>query len=181
MEIEDLKQLPPSDQRTFLLGRIAREATSMDIALRFVHAALRGESDLNAFFDSPDYFSVAARECREMLRANPQLTVYERSALEDSVDAALDCYRQRNRFIHDLLREGLMDGSWELAHLTRSRAAKTEAVKIDFDSMVDFILRIVATTWRLRAAGMYILSGEWAGVALGTVMAEWNGTATSSR
>jgi hypothetical protein len=53
MELETLRALPTKDQQTFLLGRIALETTSMDAALRFVNAALRGHRNVDAYLDAP--------------------------------------------------------------------------------------------------------------------------------
>ena len=115
MELEILRTLPARDQQIFLLGRIASETTSMDAALRFVNAALRGERNVDAYLDAPDFFSTNAKECQKLLRDHPELTVETRAAVLAAVSAGSKAYTRRNRYIHDLLRKDLLDTSWQLA------------------------------------------------------------------
>ena len=81
MELAHLRSLPAADQQTFLLGRIAGETTSMDAALRFVNAALRGRRDIDAFLESPDYFSSNVKACRKLADEHEDLSPELRKAL----------------------------------------------------------------------------------------------------
>ncbi|MBF4615488.1 hypothetical protein [Curtobacterium sp. VKM Ac-1376] len=67
MELDLLRSLPSSDQRVFLLGRVTSETTRFDAALRFVHAALRGRHEIEAFLDAPRYITTIVKECKTLL------------------------------------------------------------------------------------------------------------------
>lgn len=92
MELESLRALPLADQQIFLLGRIAAETTSMDAALRLVHAALRGQNNIDAFLDSPDLFSTNARECNKLIKDHGDLDDATRKAAVRAVSIASKIY-----------------------------------------------------------------------------------------
>lgn len=60
-DLEMLRSFKTKDQQTFLLGRIAPDATSVDASLRSVNAALRGQRNLDAYVDVPNIFSTNAK------------------------------------------------------------------------------------------------------------------------
>lgn len=109
--MKHLRRLPATDQRIYLLGRITTEATRMDAALRMFHAALRGERELDALLDAPDVFRQNVKACRKLLEQHPELETDTQEALSRTLDRAEAPYTQRNRYIHDLLRSGLLDRS----------------------------------------------------------------------
>jgi hypothetical protein len=181
MELETLRTLPAKDQQTFLLGRIASETTSMDAALRLVNAALRGQRNVDAYLDAPDFFSANAKQCRILINKHPNLTDETRKAVLGAVSASSKTYTQRNRYIHDLLRSDLLDKSWELASLSRRPEGATEFETVSFDDMVGLVRELVTATWRLRASALYILQGTWEGMTFGAVDGEWDGSANYTR
>jgi hypothetical protein len=181
MEMEKLEALNEKDQQIFLLGRIAFETSSLDIALRFVHGALRGHKDLDAFLDAPDNFSNNVRACTDLAKSHRDLSDELRTAVLAAIAEAAEIYRTRNRYTHDLLRADLMNQGWELARLTRQNHDTPESIPVSFNDMVDLVLKLVTATWRLRGCGLYVLSGQWENIALGSVEGRWDGTAESSR
>jgi hypothetical protein len=178
MDLESLRALPVKDQQIFLLGRIASETTSMDAALRFVNAALRGQGNVDAYLDAPDFFSTNAKACQKLVKQNSDVDDETRKAVLSAVLAGSKAYSRRNRYIHDLLRRDLLDQSWQLAPLTRQPESSPEFEAVSFDDMVALVLEIVTATWRLRGCALYILQGSWAEMALGAVEGEWDGKAT---
>lgn len=181
MELETLRALPAKDQQTFLLGRIASETTSMDAALRFVNAALRGQRNVDAYLDAPNFFSTNAKECRKLIKDHPELTAETRTAVQGAVLAGSKAYTRRNRYIHDLLRRDLLDTSWELAPLSRRPEGEPEFETVSFDEMVALVREIIAATWRLRGSALYILQGTWEGMTFGAVDGVWDGSASYIR
>lgn len=181
MELDQLRTLPTPDQQVFLLGRIAMETTSMDAALRLVHAALRGQHNIDAFLDAPDYVSTTVKQCKILVRDHETLTPQAREAVLAAVDAAGKAYTRRNRFTHDLLRSDLLDRSWELARLTRQPEESADFEPTSFQDMVNLVTSLVALKFRLRGCALFVLNGSWAGMALGEVEGHWDGSATSTR
>lgn len=180
MELDAVRALPKDDQRVFLLGRIAMETTSMDAALRFVHAALRAEHGIDAYLDSPNFVSTAIKACRTLLNGRADLDDDIRAALKRTLGDAARLYARRNRYIHDQLRTDLMNQEWELAQLTRSVEGEHAVESVSFDDAVALVLDLIAVTYRLRGSALYVLSGGRAGMALGDVEADWAGSATST-
>jgi hypothetical protein len=180
VELHVLRALPVPDQQTFLIGRIAEETTRMDAALRMVHAALRGEHDIDAFLDAPNFFSSSARECKILVKEHPTLDADTRAAINHSVTFASQCYTRRNRYIHDVLTQDLLDRSWELSHLSRQPLG-VQAEVVSFDDAVALVTDLVTATWRLRGCAMYALNRGWGGMAFGEVEGDWDGTASYSR
>jgi hypothetical protein len=181
MELDALRALPITDQQTFLLGRIAGETTRMDAALRLLHAALRGEQDLDAFLDAPNFFTTNAKECRKLTKEHPAIDDGTRSAVLRAVTFAGNHYTRRNRYIHDLLRRDLLDRSWELARLSRQGGGTPASEPVSFEAAVALVRGLVAATWRLRGCALYVLNHSWEGMALGEVQGEWDGSATYTR
>lgn len=120
MELDALRALPPSDQRVFLLGRITSETTSLDAALRFVHAALRGRHEIDAFLDAPRFITTIVKECKALLAQHDRIDDVGRRAVNATLTAANKLYATRNRFVHDMLRADLLSGRWELAEARAS-------------------------------------------------------------
>lgn len=178
MDLDALYALPPADQRTFLLGRLAMEATSMDIALRFLNAALDGVGEVDAFRDAPDRFQTNVDECEAKVATTGRLSNDERPLIRGTLDAARAVYQRRNRFVHDLLREDLFTKDWELLRLNRKGEELTSTNAPD---MVTLVCDLVSVTYRLRGAAIYALQGGWAAMAFGTVEGQWDGTAEISR
>lgn len=181
MELSALRELPVTDQQTFLLGRIAGETTRMDAALRLLHAALRGEQDIDAFLDAPNFFTTNAKECRKLTKEHPAIDDETRSAVLRAVTFAGGHYTRRNPYIHDMLRRDLLDRSWELARLSRQDEGSPSSEPVSFDDAVALVTGLVAATWRLRACAMYVLNRSWEGIALGEVEGEWDGSANYVR
>lgn len=94
---------PPSGQRLFLLGRIAAETTSLDAALRFVHAALRWRHEIDATLDAPRYITSIAKECKTLLADYDGIDDAGRRAVNATLTAANKLYATRNRYVHDML------------------------------------------------------------------------------
>jgi hypothetical protein len=181
MDLDTLRALPVTDQRVFLLGRIAAETTSMDAALRLLNGALRGQYDIDAYLDAPDFFSKNARECRKLLNKRDEIDDETRKAVLRAITLASDAYTKRNRYVHDLLRDDLLDRSWELARLSRQPEGQPEFETVSFDDMVSLVLQLVTATWKLRGCALYVLNGSWSGIALGQVAGEWDGSSNFSR
>ncbi len=169
--------LPSSDQRVFLLGRITAETTSLDAALRFVHAALRGRHEIDAFLDAPRYITTIVKECKALLAKHDGIDAVGRRAANATLTAANKLYTSRNRFIHDMLRADLLSGGWELAGLQRRSDGEQNITATTFDDMVQLVEDLVGVTWRLRGAAFYILNGAWGGLATGAVEGRWDGSA----
>lgn len=157
------------------------ETTSMDAALRLVHAALRGEHDIEAFLDAPNFVSTIVKECRILVHDHETLTPQAKKAVLSALNAAGKAYTRRNRFTHDLLRDDLLDRSWELARLTRPAKSRPDFEPTSFEDMVDLVTSLVAVKFRLRGCALFVLNGSWAGMALGEVKGDWDGSATSTR
>lgn len=181
MELEELRRLPAADQQVFLLGRIAAETTSMEAALRFLHAALRGLRSLDAYLDAPTYVSSIIRECQTLAREHAELDAESQTAIRATLRSTKDAYALRNRFTHDLLREDLLDRSWELARLTRQPEGAPDLSGTSFDDMVALVLNLIAAKYRLRGSAIFVLQGTWRGLAFGSVQGEWDGSVTYDR
>ncbi|QWS33046.1 hypothetical protein [Curtobacterium aetherium] len=177
MDLDTLRTLPSSDQRVFLLGRITSETTSLDAALRFVHAALRGRHEIDAFLDAPRYITTIVKECKALLSQRDDIDDGGRRAVNAILTAANKLYTSRNRFIHDMLRADLLSGRWELAGLERQPDGEQDITATTFDGMVGLVEDLVGVTWRLRGAAFYILNGSWSGLATGAVEGQWDGSA----
>jgi len=178
MELDALYALPPADQRTFLLGRLATETTRMDIALRFLNASLDGRTESDSFRYALDRFQVNVDECEVKVAATGRLSDDERPLIRATLDAARAVYRRRNRFVHDLLREDLFSKDWELMRLNRTGE---EFTTTNAGDMIALVCNLVSVTYRLRGAAIYALQGGWAAMAFGTVVGQWDGTADISR
>ncbi|WP_162942731.1 hypothetical protein [Cryobacterium soli] len=157
------------------------QTSSLDIALRFVNSALHGHHNVDAYLDAPDNFSKNVRSCSQLARAHVDLEESTRLAVLDAIAAAETVYKQRNRYMHDFLREDLLSQGWELARLTRQPDEMAESMPVSFDDMVTLVLELTTVTWRLRGCGLYVLGGQWEAMALGTVQGLWDGKATTSR
>ncbi|MDD1477896.1 hypothetical protein [Arthrobacter sp. H16F315] len=181
MKLEKLRALAPADQQIFLLGRIALETSRLDASLRFVHAALSGQNNVDAFLDAPDNFSVNVKKCRQLIDTHLTLNDQAGAAVLDAVVAARNVYQRRNRYTHDFLRKDLLNQGWELARLSRQCADAPEVMAVSFDDMVNLVTDLIAATWRLRGCAIYVLTGGWAGTAFGTVEGQWDGSATLTR
>lgn len=177
MELDLLRTLPSSDQRVFLLGRITSETTSLDAALRFVHAALRGRHEIDAFLDAPRYITTIVKECKALLAQHDGIDETGRRAVNATLTAANKLYTSRNRFIHDMLRADLLSGGWELAGLERQPDGEQNITATTFDGMVGLVEDLVGVVWRLRGAAFYILNGSWSGLATRPVEGQWDGSA----
>ncbi|OII18439.1 hypothetical protein [Curtobacterium sp. MCBA15_013] len=177
MDLRTLRTLPSSDQRVFLLGRITAETTSVDAALRFVHAALRGRHEIDAYLDAPRYITTIVKECKALLATHDSIDETGRRAVNATLTAANKMYTSRNRFIHDMLRADLLSGGWELAGLERQPDGEQNITATTFDGMVGLVEDLVGVTWRLRGAALYILNGSWSGLATGAVEGQWDGSA----
>jgi len=169
MELDTLAALPEADQQVFLLGRIAYETTRVDIGLRFVNGALRGEPGVDAYLDAPDNFSDNVKKSTALATKHAGLTDEGRAAVLAAIVAADSVYKRRNRYTHDFIRSSMMSDGWELARLERQPDEALAFTEVSFDEMVDLVLELVAVTWRLRGCGMYVLNGGRAGMALGVV------------
>lgn len=178
MDLDALYALEPVDRRTFLLGRLVTETTSMDAALRFLHAALDGQTAVDAFRDAPDAFQQNAKKCAREVATTERLTDEERPKILATLDAARAVYERRNRFVHDLLRDDLLSKGWELMRLNRKGE---EFTTTSADAMIALVCELVGVTYRLRGAAIYVLQGGWAVWAFGTVKGQWDGTADASR
>lgn len=181
MRLETLEGLPVSDQQTFLLGRIVAETTRMDAALRFLHAALRGEHDVLASLDAPDRYSDNSKQCRRLIGDHNTVDDETRAAVLAALASADENYARRNRYAHDMLRRDVLDRSWELARLSRQAEGEPDAKQVSFADAVALVTDIVAVTWRLRACGLYVLTRKWEGMALGYVTGDWDGNASYVR
>lgn len=181
MELKALRALPVTDQQTFLLGRIAAETTRMDAALRLLHAALRGENEIDAFLDAPKFFTSNAKECQKLTKEHSIIDEETRAAVLHAVTFAGKHYTRRNRYIHDMLRRDLLDRSWELAPLSREEEGSPTSEPVSFENAVALVTGIVAATWRLRGCALYVLNRSWEGMALGEVEGDWDGSATYIR
>lgn len=181
MKLKQLRALPPADQRTFLLGRIAGETTRMDAALRLFNAALHGERDLDALLDAPDFFTQNLAECQKLLAQQSQIGDDAKGSLHRTLTASGNSYAQRNRYIHDLLRTTLVDHQWELTRMSRRPSASLAVQLTSLDEMVRLVRELVACTWRLRGGAVYLSTGGWKGLALGHVVGKWNGDADYQR
>lgn len=179
MDLEALYALTPADQRTFLLGRLVAETTSMDAALRWLHAVLDGQDDVDAFRDAPDVFRQNVRTCTRLLRTDGRVSDEERAKILATLEDAGSVYDRRNRFVHDLLREDLLSSEqWELLRLNRRGA---EFTTTNAGDMVNLVGELVGMTYQLRGAALYLLQGRWAAWALGTVEGQWDGSADAER
>jgi len=150
----------------------------MDAALRFVHAVLRGQHELDAYLDAPDYVSSNVKACRKLLAEHSELNEETREAVRRTLTAVSKAYAQRNRFTHDFLRANLLDKTWELARLSRPSADEPEVLTVSSEDMIRLVCEIVAATWRLRGAARNILRGTWSGMTLGEVEGDWDGSAS---
>jgi len=177
MELDFLRTLPSADQRVFLLGRITSETTSLDAALRVVHAALHGRHEIDAFLDAPRYITTIVKECKTLLTNRDGIDDAGRRAVNATLTAANKLYVTRNRFIHDMLRADLLSDGWELAGLERQPDGEQNITATTFDGMVELIKELVGVTWRLRGASFYIRNGSWSGLAAGAVEGHWDGSA----
>jgi len=149
--------------------------------LRLLNAALRGQRNVDAYLDAPDFFSTNARKCRKLLKEHLDLAAETRTAALAAVSAGSNAYARRNRYIHDFLRKDLLDTSWELAPLSRQPDGTPEFETVSFDDMVALVREIITATWRLRGSALYVLQGTWESMAFGNVQGEWDGSASHSR
>ncbi len=174
MDLDALYALDAADQRVFLLGRLGDETTSMDAALRWLHAALDGEHSVTAFRDAPAGFQKCAEVSAAKVRTCPRLTDEQRERVLLTIADARAAYKRRNRYTHDLLMRDLLsvDG-WELMRLDRSGPDFTPTSAAE---MVELVREIVRVKYRLRGAALYVLQGGWAEWAFGSVEGQWDGS-----
>ncbi|TCK65764.1 hypothetical protein [Curtobacterium sp. PhB136] len=153
------------------------ETTSLDAALRFVHAALRGRHEIDAFLDAPRYITTIVKECKALLDQRDGIDDAGRRAVNATLTAANKLYATRNRFVHNMLRADLVSGGWELAGLERQPDGEQHITATTFDGMVQLVADLVGVAWRLRGPALYILNGSWGGLATGAVEGRWDGSA----
>lgn len=150
------------------------ETTSMDAALRRLHAALDGERSVTAFRDAPAGFQECARVSAAKVWTSPRLTDEQRERVLLTIAAARAAYRRRNRYTHDLLvRDLLSVDGWELMRLDRSGPDFTPTNAAE---MVALVQEIVGVKYRLRGAALFVLQGRWAEWAFGDVEGRWDGS-----
>lgn len=189
MDLEQLDQLPSADQWTFILGKIAEAAVTLDAALRALHAQLRGLNTREALLSASQNWTLVADQCRTMIACAAVTDRNVHSAISASIDSAAAAYDERNRYMHDLLTADVDDellpdanrirqqGDYYLLRLTRK--ANTPAVTlVTLDEARGVVTTLVAASWRLRAARGY-LAGQtiWRTLLLGSLEGEWDGTA----
>lgn len=174
MDLDALYALDSADQRVFLLGRLGDETTSMDAALRWLHAALDGEHSVTAFRDAPAGFQKCAEVSAAKVRTCLRLTDEQRERVLLTIADARAAYKRRNRYTHDLLVKDLLsvDG-WELMRLDRSGPDFTPTSAAE---MIALVREIVGVKYRLRGAALYVLQGRWTGWAFGDVEGQWDGS-----
>lgn len=136
MDLNTLRTLPPSDQRVFLLGRVISETTSLEAALRFVHAALRGRHEISAFLDAPRYITTIVKERIALLPQHDGIDEAGRPAVNATLNTANKLYTSRSRYIHDRLPTDLLSGGWELAGLERQHDGDQIITATIFNGMV---------------------------------------------
>jgi len=191
MDLDVLLELSPSDRWTFVRGRIGTEAVHMDAALSGVHAALRDRHDREALLEAPESWGAKMRECNDRLAAR-SVPAPLRAAMEYALRDAALAWRERNRYMHDLLVDRL-DVDDAPAELSETRADDAryrlrlsrkkdvpETVSVSFDEAVDLVCKLVSATWRLRATRHCLsnVSSVWRSMLLGAVEGDWDGTAS---
>lgn len=178
MELEELRALKASDQATFMLGRIASETLRMDIALRFLNASLRGRKDIDAYRQAPQGFRANARECTSMINERGEISGHIRTAMLEAVEQAEKVYDHRNRYMHDHLREAMLQEGWELARVSQPPKGTPEIISVTLDEMIYLVHDTIAATWRLRGGAMHLHRGEssWTDLLLGALEPEWDGS-----
>ncbi|MBF4598163.1 hypothetical protein ITJ50_03405 [Curtobacterium sp. VKM Ac-2889] len=175
MDLDALYALDAADQRVFLLGRLADETTSVDAALRWLHAALNGERSVTAFRDAPAGFQRCAEACSAKVNTSSRLTQEQRAHVSRTISDARAAYKRRNRYTHDLLVEDLLSvNGWELMRLDRFGPDFTSTSAAE---MVALVVELVALKYRLRGAALYLLQGRWEAWAFGAVEGSWDGSA----
>ena len=165
MELDDVLTLPMADQMTYLRGRILESALSMEAVARYLHVRLDGGSDLDAALDTPQQFQVLARECAERAEACERFSDRARPLAVSAIHEAAALYERRNRFVHDALRQDLVnEQEWERAKLWRPRSEKggplPEPEPASSQEMVDLVFHLIRTTWRLRGALWCLISSS---------------------
>lgn len=190
MDLDRLDELIPSDQWTFLLGRIAEGAVELDAALRQLHAQLRGLNTREAVLAAPQNWTRVAEQCRAMLACARVEDRDTHAAMSAAIDIATAAYDERNRFMHDLLTADVDDellsdrqrirqqGDRYLVRLTH-KAGTEPVTPVTLDHAREVATTLVGAKWRLRAARGY-LSGQttWRTLLLGHLEGGWDGNAT---
>ncbi|MDQ0894851.1 hypothetical protein [Agromyces ramosus] len=190
MDLEQLAELPLSDQWTFVRGRIAEASVELDAALRGLHAQLRGLDTREALLSASQNWTIVADQCRTMIACAPVPNAAIHSAIGAAVDSAAAAYDERNRYMHDLLAADVADelipdpnrikqtNDYYLLRLTQ-KAGVPAVTLVTLGRAIEVVLTLSAETWRLRAARGY-LAGQttWRSLLLGDVEGGWNGTVT---
>jgi len=183
MEQDAIRTLKPADQITFLRGRILEAALSMEAVTRYLHVRLGGRSELEAALDTPQQFTNLITDCKERALRCEQLTDRTRPLTLGAITSAASLYERRNRFVHDFLRKSLTsEQRWERAKLSRPKREigkpLPEPEPVSAEDMVDLILDLIGTTWRLRGALWSLIgpSGEISPYLTHSFEPQWDGS-----
>ena len=163
MDFDAVRTLPLPDQMTYLRGRILEAALSMEAVARYLYVRLGGGAEIGAALDTPQQFKSLITECEERALRCEQLTDRTRPLTLNAITSAASLYERRNRFVHDLLHQDLLsEQRWERTRLSRPKREGghplPEPEPVSAEEMVDLILALIGTTWRLRGALWSLMS-----------------------
>jgi len=183
MDLDAVRTLQLADQMTYLRGRILESALSMEAVTRFLHVRLGGGSELEAALDTPQQFAKLITECRERALQCGQLNDVTRAPTLEAIAHAASLYERRNRFVHDFLRQSLTsEQRWERTGLWRPKSEignpLPEPELVSAEEMVELILDLIGTSWRLRGALWSLISpsGEVSPYLTHPFEPQWDGS-----
>ena len=143
IHINGLSGLRLDDQATFRIGQIARESVHMESVARAIHGRIRDARPGTQ--GPPDTFASLVGAIRGLIRALDGFA-WTRQA-EAALTEAKTAYRERNRYVHDILAHGF-EGVWIRSDV-RDLQAVRPVVELSADDLADAVTALQRCTWRL--------------------------------
>lgn len=131
-----------SDLVDVLVGRVVREAVSLDAGTRRLLAALRGEEQ-----SMPSSVSGVLEACSGLL-PDAGLSDEEFEAGTSAIAAASTAYQQRNRYVHDMLFPKADEG-WLRARFDRGLATRDSMVPVSTGDLEQCHRDLSSAAWRI--------------------------------
>lgn len=180
MNLEKVRALDATDQVTFLTGRVVRETLALEVVGRFLHALLHDRRGFGDGLLAPMNFRVTLDECKKKVENRADLDNGSRQALLNALTDADILYERRNRVIHDMLRQELLQTDrWERVPLTMPKDVSKDFIPgepkpIHTDELVSLVMDLVRAKLRLRGGlWLFIGTGEPNQLLLGPLDPPW--------
>lgn len=141
--LPDISTLSMDQRATFRIGQIVRLTVVMEQTAREAHVRLQDGGSRSATA-GPWQFEKLVRQMQALLsQSGLSFALTAQRALDD----VYEVYRERNRFVHDVVEETEL-GRWTRESIDRRPPAHRR--EIDEDALKEAVLEIIRAQWRLH-------------------------------